>query len=116
MKEKLIHTELLKKYNHTSPVGFATAPHLDYCRWCYKKQKYDFYKDFSAYLEYFSNLFRNFVYIILIPLTVLTRGYIFFPLWIYHHRKVQKELIKKHGIEKINQSAKDILDKEMNNK
>ena len=29
MKEKLIHTDLLSKYDHSSAVGFATASHFE---------------------------------------------------------------------------------------
>lgn len=108
-KQKLIHTELLSKYDHCSSVGFATASHLEYCRWCYEQQKEDFYKDFSAYLEYFCNFFKNFAYIIMIPLAFLTRGFIFYPIWIFHHKRMKKKLIKELGVKRLNRSAKDLL-------
>ena len=111
MKEKLIHTELLSKYDHCSAIGLATASHLEYCRWCYEQQKEDFYKDFSAYLEYFYNLFRNLSYIIMIPLAFLTKGCIFYLIWIVIHKKMQKRLIKEHGIKKLNRSAEDVLNR-----
>ena len=109
MKENLIHTNLLSKYGHNSTSGIATASHLEYCRWRYEKIKEDFFKDFSAYLEYFYEFFNNFVCIFLIPLAFLTKGYIFYPIWIFQHKKVKKKLIKEHGIEKLNRSAEDVL-------
>ena len=111
MKEKLIHTDLLSKYGHNSALGIATASHLEYCRWRYEQTKEDFFKDFSAYLEYFYEFFKNFVCIILIPLTFLTKGYIFYPIWIFHHKRMKKILIKDHGIEKLNRSAEDVLER-----
>ena len=109
MKEKLIHTDLLSKYGHNSASGIATASHLEYCHWRYEQTKEDFFKGFSAYLEFFYEFFNNFVCIILIPLTFLTKGYIFYPIWIFHHKRMKKKLIKEHGIEKLNQSAEDVL-------
>ena len=111
MKEKLIHTELLSKYDHCSTAGLATASHSEYCRWCYEQQKEDFFKDFSAYLEYFYEFFKNFVCIILIPLTFLTKGYIFYPIWIFHHKRMKKRLIKELGVKRLNRSAKDLLER-----
>ena len=115
MKEKLIHTNLLSKYDHCSPVGLATATNLEYCNYMYKSIRNDT-ATFENFYKCILEIIINTINIILIPIFILTHGFILYPYYIYRHIKIRREFIKKYGIEKINQSAKDVLDKEMKNK
>lgn len=104
---KLIKTNLLRKYGHNSDVGFATASHLDYCRYVYSYMKYEW--TFKEYKKSFIEFLQTFVGLIFIPLCRLTHGVIIYPIWIYQHIKKQRRIIKKYGIEKINQSAEELF-------
>lgn len=104
---KLIKTNLLRKYKHYSDVGFATASHLDYCHYTYSCIKNEW--TFEEYKKHFIGVLQLFVCLIFIPFCRLTHGVIIYPIWIYQHIKKQKQIIKKYGIEKINQSAEELL-------
>lgn len=107
---KLIHTTLLREYNHFSPVGIATASHLDFCRFCYKHQKSEYYRNMKQYFKYYVNFFTNFVLIVSIPLIYVTKGVILYPFWMYVHHKAQRELIEKYSVDKLNRNAKNLVD------
>lgn len=108
---KLIKTKLLQKYNHNSPVGIATASHIEFCKYqvrCLKSYEW-------SYNEYI-NCFTRFIYsifcLLTIPILVLTNGLILYPFWIIVHILETKKIIKKYGISKINKSAEELV-KEM---
>lgn len=71
---KLIKTNLLKKYKHYSDVGFATASHLDYCRYAHSYLKGGW--TFEEYKKYFIDFLQLFVSLVFIQLFRLTHGVI----------------------------------------
>ena len=111
---KLIKTKLLQKYNHNSPVGIATASHIDFCRYqvrCLKPYEWSY----NEYVNHFTMFIYSIFYLLTIPILVLTNGLIFYPFWIVVHIFKVKKIIKKYGISKINKSAEELV-KEMQGK
>lgn len=107
-KMKLIKTNLLRKYGHNSPVGIATASHLDYCQYCYKGLQANY--EAKAIFNVFIELLERMVFLILAPFFVITHGIILYPVWIIRHIIHTKEIIKKYGVEQINRSAKELIE------
>ena len=109
---KLIKTKLLQKYNHNSPVGIATASHIDFCRYQVRRLKPEWYNEYV-------NCFTMFIYslfsLLTIPFLVLTNGLILYPFWIVVHIRGTKKIIKEYSISKINKSAEELV-KEMQGK
>ena len=110
---KLIKTKLLQKYNHNSPVGIATASHIDFCRYQVRCLKPEW--SYNEYVNCFTGFIYSIFYLLTIPILVLTNGLIFYPFWIVVHIFKVKKIIKKYGISKINKSAEELV-KEMQGK
>lgn len=104
MKEKLIHTRILSKYDHSSTVGIITATHLEYCNFMYKYLRGNTATFENFYKCILENIL-NTITIFLIPIFILTHGFILYPYYIYRHIKIRREFIKKYGIEKLNIDA-----------
>ena len=111
---KLIKTKLLQKYNHNSPVGIATASHIDFCKYqvrCLKPYEWSY----NEYIKCFTTFIYSIFSLLTIPFLVLTNGLICYPFWVIVHILETKKIIKKYGISKINKSAEELV-KEMQGK
>lgn len=106
---KLIKTKLLKNGN-ISAAGIATASHFDYCSYRYKGLLEDFtFKDiFDLFVSIITLVFAS----ILAILARLTHGFVLYPIWIVCHIQIKKELIKQHGIDKLNDAANKLINNE----
>ena len=104
---KLIQTKLLRQTKAHSPVSVATASHLDYCLNTYEQMRR--YWTFDEYKELCSNFLQIALCLVLIPLCRITHGVILYPFWILRHIKVRKHYIKLYGVNRLNQSAKELL-------
>ena len=106
---KLIKTKLLKNGNN-SDAGIATASHFDYCSYRYKRLLEDFtFKDiFNLFISIITLVFA----IIFAILARLTHGFALYPVWIVYHIQIKKELIKQHGIDKLNDAANKLMNNE----
>ena len=112
---KLIKTKLLQKYNHNSPVGIATASHIDFCRYqvrCLKPYEWSY----NEYVKCFTMFIYSFFSLLITPFLVLTNGLIFYPFWIVVHIRETKKIIKKFGISTINKSAEELVKEMQGNK
>ena len=106
---KLIKTKLLLKHNHYSPVGFATASHIDFCKYQFKCLRPE-----CSYNEYMHMLvmFISLPFALLfIPFFVLTHGLILYPYWIVLHIVKTKGIAKKYGVDYLNKSAEELVKK-----
>ena len=104
---KLIKTKLLQKYNHNSPVGIATASHIDFCKYqvrCLKPEC-----SYNEYVKCFTEFIYSIFCLLTIPILVLTNGLICYPFWVIVHILETKKIIKKYGISKINKSAEELV-------
>ena len=107
---KLIHTNLLKN-NNTSDIAKVTASTKDYCDYRYKKV----IKDMSfkeIFVSFFSALFIQFTLLGFL-FVKLTRGLIFYPLWMLQHfllkrRVIREVLADNKTINELNKFAKKI--------
>lgn len=106
---KLIKTKLLKNGN-ISAASIATASHFDYCSYRYKGLLEDFtFKDiFNLFISIITLVFAS----ILAILARLTHGFVLYPVWIVYHIQIKKELIKQHGIDKLNDAANKLMNNE----
>lgn len=101
---KLIKTKLLQKYNHNSDVGIATASHIDYCKYQVRCLKPEW-----RFSEYLATFICSFYAVLFIPLVLLTNGLILYPYWIIVHILEVKEIIKEHGINRLNNDAEKLV-------
>ena len=107
---KLIKTNLLKN-NNTSDIAKVTASTKDYCNFRYHKVIKDMgFKE--IFVSFFSALFIQFTLLGFL-IVKLTRGLIFWPIWILQHfllkRKVIREVLADNKtIDELNQKAKEI--------
>lgn len=101
---KLIKTKLLVKYNHNSPVGIATASHIDFCKYQVRCLKPEW-----KFGELLITFIASFFGVLSIPLLLLTNGLILYPFWIIFHIVRVKKIIKKFGVDHINKSAKELV-------
>jgi len=104
---KLIQTKLLRQTKAHSSVSVATASHLDYCVYTYEQMQR--YWTFDEYKELCINFLRTAFCLVLIPFCRVTHGLILYPVWIWRHIKVRKHYIKLYGINRLNQSARELL-------
>ena len=105
---KLIKTKLLQKYNHNSPVGIATASHIDFCRYqvrCLKPYEWSY----NEYVKCFTMFIYSFFSLLTTPFLVLTNGLILYPFWIVVHIRETKKIIKKFGVSTINKCAEELV-------
>lgn len=104
---KLIKTKLLQEYHHNSPVGIATASHIDFCKYQVRCLKPDW-----IFEEQLITLICSFFGVLSIPLLLLTNGLILYPFWMIVHIIETKKIVKKFGASTINKSAEELV-KEM---
>lgn len=104
---KLMQTKLLIHTKASSPVAVATASHLDYCLNTYEQMRC--YWTFAAYKELCSNFLQIALGLVLVPICRITHGLILYPVWIFRHIKIRKHYIKLYGVNRLNESAKELL-------
>ena len=110
---KLIHTNLLRKYHHTSDCAYATSSVLDYCL----NRRYNLLKEFS--LVVISKMFLGALYTLLQVIVglicLITGGFLLFPLFVVQHHFLKKELVEKYGVDVLNASAEKLAKEFENN-
>ena len=106
---KLIKTKLLLKHNHYSPVGFATASHLDFCKYQVRHFKYEPEWSFKWCIQNFAMSICLLIASLLMPLVILTNGIILYPCWIVLHIVKTKRIAKKYGVDYLNKSAEELV-------
>ena len=110
---KLIHTNLLRKYHHTSDCAYATSSVLDYCL----NRRYNLLKEFS--LVVISKMFLGALYTLLQVIVglicLITGGFFLFPLFVVQHHFLKKELVEKYGVDVLNASAEKLAKEFENN-
>lgn len=109
---KLIRTKLLLNHNHNSAAGFATASHLDFCKYKVRCLKSEPEWSFAGYRKIFSMFVNSFFVLLLMPILAMTNGLILYPVWIAMHTIAVKKIVKEFGAERINTSAEKLV-KEM---
>ena len=112
---KLIKTDLLLKHNHNSAVGIATASHIDFCKYKVRCLKSEPEWSFAGYRKIFSMFVNSFFVLLLMPLLMLSNGFILYPVWVAMHTIAVKKIVKEFGAERINTSAEELV-KELNEK
>lgn len=109
---KLIRTKLLLNHNHNSAAGFATASHIDFCRYKVRCLKSEPEWSFAGYMKIFSMFVNSFFVLLLMPILAMTNGLILYPVWVAMHTIEVKKIVKEFGAERINASAEELV-KEM---
>ena len=108
---KLIRTNLLRKYHHTSDVAYATSSVLDYCL----NRRDGFFKVSPlAITKMFLNAILTLIQVIVWVPCFITGGFLLFPLYAIQHHFLKKKLIKQYGVDKLNEGAK-MLEKDFLN-
>ena len=108
---KLIRTKLLLKHNHYSPVGFATASHIDFCKYqarCFKDEPE---WSFKWCIQNFAMSICLLIASLLMPFLILSNGLILYPCWIVLHVVKTKRIAKKYGVEYLNSEAEKLVKK-----
>ena len=102
MKNKLIHTDLLSKHKHNSLLALATATHLEYCNYQYKRVMQE-----NSYFYTLRQILGELLYLIIFPIYALTHGFILYPVYICSHISKQKKIIQRYDndINCINEMA-----------
>ena len=104
---KLIKTDLLLKHNHYSPVGFATASHIDFCKYQFRCLRPQW--SCNEYMNIIVMFIELFFALLSIPFLVLTHGLILYPFWIIVHILKVKKIVKQFGVEHINSEAEKLV-------
>ena len=108
---KLIRTNLLRKYHHTSDVAYATSSVLDYCL----NRRDGFFKVSPAeIIKTLLNAILTLIQAIVWVPCFITGGFLLFPLYAIQHHFLKKKLIKQYGVDKLNEGAK-MLEKDFLN-
>ena len=109
---KLIHTNLLRKYHNASDCAYATSSVLDYCL----NRRYNLLKEISPLVitKMFLGALYTLLQVIVGLICLITGGFFLFPLYIIQHHFLKKELIEQYGVDKLNESAKELEDNERN--
>ena len=109
---KLIRTNLLRKYHHTSDVAYATSSVLDYCL----NRRNNLLKEISplAITKMFLGALYTLLQVIVGLVCFITGGFLLFPLYAIQHHFLKKKLIKQYGVDKLNEGAK-MLEKDFLN-
>lgn len=108
---KLIKTKLLIKHNHYSSVGFATASHLDFCKYQVRCFKDEPEWSFKWCIQNFAMSICSLIASLFVPLVILTNGIILYPCWIVLHIVETKRIAKKYGVDFLNKSAEELVKK-----
>lgn len=106
---KLIKTKLLLNHNHYSPVGFATASHIDFCKYQVRYFKHESEWSFKWCIQNFAMSICLLIASLLMPVVILTNGIILYPFWIVFHILKVKKIVKEFGAESINTSAERLV-------
>ena len=106
---KLIKTKLLLNHNHYSPVGIATASHIDFCKYKVRSLKSEPEWSFAGYRKIFSMFACSFFALLLMPILVMTNGLILYPVWVAMHTIAVKKIIREFGADRINASAEELV-------
>ena len=104
---KLIKTKLLLNHNHNSAVGFATASHIDFCKYQFRCLRPQW--SYNEYMNMIVMFIESSFGLLSIPFLVLTHGLILYPFWIIVHILKVKKIIKKFGAERINAGAEELV-------
>ena len=110
---KLIHTNLLRKYHHTSDCAYATSSVLDYCL----NRRYNLLKEFSLIVitKMFLGALYTLLQVIVGLICLITGGFFLFPLFVVQHHFLKKELVEKYGVDVLNASAEKLAKEFENN-
>ena len=110
---KLIHTNLLRKYHHTSDCAYATSSVLDYCL----NRRYNLLKEFSLVVitKMFLGALYTLLQVIVGLICLITGGFLLFPLYVVQHHFLKKELVEKYGVDVLNASAEKLAKEFENN-
>ena len=106
---KLIKTKLLIKHSHYSPVGFATASHLDFCKYQVRHFKHEPEWSFKWCIQNFVMSICLLIASLLMPFLILSNGLILYPYWIVLHIVKTKRIAKKYGVDYLNKSAEELV-------
>lgn len=106
---KLIKTDLLRKHNHNSAVGIATASHIDFCKYQFRCLRPQW--SCNEYMKMFMMFIESSFALLSIPFLVLTHGLILYPFWIIVHILKIKKIVKQFSVEHINASAEKLVKK-----
>ena len=103
---KLIHTNLLRKYHNTAECALATSSVLGYCL----HRRRNLLTELSP--ASIAKMFLDAIFALLQAIVglfcIITGGFFLFPLYAIHHHSLKKELIKKYGVDRINEIAKKL--------
>ena len=110
---KLIHTNLLRKYHHTSDCAYATSSVLDYCL----NRRYNLLKEFSLVVitKMLLGALYTLLQVIVGLICLITGGFFLFPLFVVQHHFLKKELVEKYGVDVLNASAEKLAKEFENN-
>ena len=110
---KLIKTNLLRKYHHTSDCAYATSSVLDYCL----NRRYNLLKEFSLVViaKMFLGALYTLLQVIVGLICLITGGFLLFPLYVVQHHFLKKELVEKYGVDVLNTSAEKLAKEFENN-
>ena len=110
---KLIKTNLLRKYHHTSDCAYATSSVLDYCL----NRRYNLLKEFSLVIitKMFLGALYTLLQVIVGLICLITSGFFLFPLFVVQHHFLKKELVEKYGVDVLNASAEKLAKEFENN-
>ena len=103
----LIKTDLLLKHNHNSAVGFATASHIDFCKYQFRCLRPQW--SYDEYMNIVVMFIKSSFALLSIPFLVLTHGLLLYPFWIVIHIMKIKKIVKEFGVERINTSAEELV-------
>ena len=106
---KLIKTKLLLKHNHYSPVGMATASHIDFCKYTVRYLKSNNVWSLKGYKEIFEMFIYSLFSLLFLPILFLTNGLILYPYWAVLHIVKTKRIAKKYGVEYLNSEAEKLV-------
>ena len=104
-----IKNTLLLNHNHNSAAGFATASHIDFCKYKVRCLKSEPEWSFAGYRKIFSMFVNSFFALLLMPILAMTNGLILYPVWVAMHTIAVKKIVKEFGAEHINTSAEELV-------
>lgn len=100
---KLLKTKLLLKHDNNSAVGMATASHIDFCKYQFRRLRPQW--SCNEYMKMLTMFIELFFALLSIPFLVLTHGLILYPFWIVVHIFKVKKIVKEFGVDHINSEA-----------
>lgn len=106
---KLVKTKLLLNHKHYSPVGFATASHIDFCKYQVRYFKHESEWSFKWCIQNFAISICLIIGSLLMPFVILSNGLILYPYWIVLHIVKTKRIAKKYGVDYLNKSAEELV-------